>query len=407
MGGRGRALAGLVAAVALGVAPAAARATTASSERGVLKIEDTQGVQDALLLDTTHVYGHERDYVVVTDQTDTLIPGAGCEEKGRDQNNYHQLYCAWPDHLILSIVLGGGSDLVRVEIPHDGAKLVGGDGSDQLDADTTGPVDFFGGAGFDVAGFGYSDADVTASIDDQPNDGAAGEGDNVHTDVEGIYGAYGNDHLYGTDRRDQIDGGLGDDVIEGGAGDDTLSGNQGSDTVNGGPGDDRLDGAESPHYEAADRLDCGDGFDYVSLDDLDTYTSCENGSYPDGSGRHWTSQAPPGTSPPGWMPPFPPPPPLPVIAPDATVHKRTVRLTALCASDEPGVCRGRIALRRRHRLLARTAFRLRSGTKKTLRVHLTGYGRRATARHHDLKLTAVITPKDGKPQRTKVTLHSP
>jgi Ca2+-binding RTX toxin-like protein len=223
-----------------------------------------------------------------------------------------------------------------------------------------------------------------------------------------LKGGSGDDRLYGTAARDVISGGSGDDLIVGADGDDSLTGDEGRDRVDGGPGNDRLDGAEWPHYQSPDTLDCGDGFDYLSLDEYDSQTGCENGSYPMGPGQGWSSQAPPGTRPPGWMPPLPPAQPLPVIAPKARLVRHAIRLGARCRADEPADCLGRIKLVRAGdhggRVLGAGSFHLAPGRKATVKVGLTAYGVRAARAHRVLRATAVVTARGGSARRRSAVI---
>jgi Ca2+-binding RTX toxin-like protein len=158
--------------------------------------------------------------------------------------------------------------------------------------------DFRGGAGRDTMHYDDAkhDKGVTVSLDDQANDGAAGEGDNIHSDIENVLGGAGDDtflagnasesfdgkgfttnydtvsfanltvpvtvtlltksatagsnlytytlngiaHVVGTPLGDSISGSNQGDFLEGGAGDDTLRGALGNDTLSGGAGTDTV-----------------------------------------------------------------------------------------------------------------------------------------------------------------------
>ena len=79
--------------------------------------------------------------------------------------------------------------------------------------------------------------------------------------------------MLGNDGNDQLDGGFGEDYVDGGAGDDTISGTQDADRVSGGTGNDRIDAVDG----AVDRIDCGEGFDIVSVDVNDVIVGgCED-----------------------------------------------------------------------------------------------------------------------------------
>ena len=88
-------------------------------------------------------------------------------------------------------------------------------------------------------------------LDDVANDGLAGEGDNVDSDVENITGGAGKDTLTGSNAANTILGGGGSDTIfgqggsntlDGGPKDDTIHGGTEGDTLIGGPEDDKLYG---------------------------------------------------------------------------------------------------------------------------------------------------------------------
>lgn len=89
------------------------------------------------------------------------------------------------------------------------------------------------------------------TIDGLANDGESGEGDDVRSSVEKVWGGSGPDTLIGSAARnaliggagnDTLNGGLGLDSLDGADGDDHLDGGRGEDTLIGGPGFDVLDG---------------------------------------------------------------------------------------------------------------------------------------------------------------------
>ena len=119
-----------------------------------------------------------------------------------------------------------GSDLADV--------LEGGPGADSL----------VGGTGTDSADYSARTAPVTADIDGSADDGEAGEGDNVGTDVEVLTGGSGNDALTGGALADTLNGGPGADALAGGDGIDTVNGGDGNDRFDGGTGGDSFAGGE-------------------------------------------------------------------------------------------------------------------------------------------------------------------
>lgn len=111
----------------------------------------------------------------------------------------------------------------------------------------------------------YTAGPVAVTLDGIANDGA-GEGDNVHADVDAIGGTGGADVLDATGARGSVTllGSSGDDVLTGGPGDDALSGELGADTVSGGPGNDILDaGDHDSDPPTPDRLNGGEGDDVL------------------------------------------------------------------------------------------------------------------------------------------------
>jgi Putative metal-binding motif/RTX calcium-binding nonapeptide repeat (4 copies) len=144
---------------------------------------------------------------------------------------------------------GAGDDLV------DGAGgpdvLDGGSGADELN----------GGPDVDrVAYAGTGEQAIT--LDDVRNDGAAGELDNVHSDIEDVAAGPGNDNVVGSDVANVLDGGDGDDRLEGRGAVDTFFGGQGADALF------ARDGAQ-------ERVECGTEADTGEADTIDLLVDCE------------------------------------------------------------------------------------------------------------------------------------
>ena len=145
------------------------------------------------------------------------------------------------------IDMGPGADTLRAESISAGTSWVGGAGPDRLDA---------GNSNVSVS---YADRPdpVSVTLDGLPDDGAAGEGDNVTGAPGEIQGGEAGDRLRGPTTVGPRPGGFrligngGDDDlrsgasgggIEGGAGADRVAGEAGPDWINGGPGPDVLRG---------------------------------------------------------------------------------------------------------------------------------------------------------------------
>ena len=101
------------------------------------------------------------------------------------------------------------------------------------------------------------------SLDDVPNDGEAGDGANVHSDVEDLSGTDGDDVLVGSDAANELDGGDGADTLDGRGGLDLFTLGAGDDTALARDG-------------LGERIACGDGADTVTGDDIDDLGGCES-----------------------------------------------------------------------------------------------------------------------------------
>ena len=188
---------------------------------------------------------------------------------------------------------GEGNDTFETGVPVGGDTpvsggqdtITGGPGDDRLGPQVfgyppspDGPDDFSGGTGRDTVDYSWridSEDGVAGPVvvieDDVANDGAAGEGDNIRSDVETILGTGKGDTIVGSAVDNTIHGNGGDDSLSGGAGNDTLDGgtaDAGSDTLDGGAGNDSAIGGAGDDallgMAGADTLDGGGGAD--SLD---------------------------------------------------------------------------------------------------------------------------------------------
>ncbi len=186
--------------------------------------------------------------------------------------------------------LVGGAANDTLSGGNDDDLLNGGLGSDQL----------IGGPGFDIADYSSRTNAITVSVDNLPNDGEAGENDNVQT--EKVLGGAGddlfiidandtghdfsggpgvdtvdysqvtaqpdnlvtitldektNDGVFGRDNiHTDIENVIGtqfDDSIVGDASDNAITGNDGDDTLEGGAGDDTLSGGAGIRHHARRR----------------------------------------------------------------------------------------------------------------------------------------------------------
>jgi Ca2+-binding RTX toxin-like protein len=136
-------------------------------------------------------------------------------------------------------VVTGGPATDRIDGGFGNDKVSGGGGDDRLYA-AAGTDVLSGGPGWDVADYRHATGPVTADLDGaQGDDGGAGEGDTIMSDVEGLTGGTGNDTLSGNDRDNDLWGNEGADRIFGGGGNDDLeAGDSWDDVLDGGAGDD-------------------------------------------------------------------------------------------------------------------------------------------------------------------------
>jgi Ca2+-binding RTX toxin-like protein len=166
---------------------------------------------------------------------------------------------------IQSAALAGGPGN---DILHGGDEpdyLSGDDGDDFLNGSDSADV-MVGGNGFDVVSYNTAIAPVTASLDGVVgNDGVAGEGDTIASDVEGLQGGQADDYLVGNPGPNRLEGSSGADTLVGGDGDDTLGGGGGDDWLDGGPGNDTILGENGGDFllggAGNDRLEGGSGYD--------------------------------------------------------------------------------------------------------------------------------------------------
>ncbi len=160
-------------------------------------------------------------------------------------------------------------------------QLLAGDGTDSLSGGAGADV-LSGGGGLDEVTYGGI-APLRLSIGDGPNDGAAGEGDDIRDDVESLVGGQGDDVLIGDAHANRLNGYAGRDVLRGGDGADELLGWGDGDELDGGRGPDRvstrprrlggIDRALLVDGET-DRLDCHGAAPFIEGDADDQLTEC-------------------------------------------------------------------------------------------------------------------------------------
>ena len=233
---------------------------------------------------------------------------------------------------------GDGDDQVQGAAGDD--TLLAGGGDDQIGWDT-GADEMNGGPGSDSVFMNNAFGPVNVSLDDQPNDGLDGEGDNV-SGAEEVEGTVFDDTLTGDDNSNGL---------VGGPGDDDLTGRGGNDDLSGGDGDDRLNGGASPDG-APDHINCGLGFDLALVD---THDQVEPGCERRGA----------------------------AVAADSAKLRRKgkVKILVACPLSEGATCAGTLSLLSNGKLLSKNgAFEVGAGTTANGQLKLTRAGRKALRR---------------------------
>jgi hypothetical protein len=171
--------------------------------------------------------------------------------------------------------LSGGDGIDELSGGSGNDVLEGGAGDDDLDGGE-GADDLGGGDGVDRA-FESASGAQTLTLDDIADDGEAGEGDNVRSDVEQVVANIGNDTIVGSSADNEL---VGDD------GNDDITGLGGRDVLLGGDGDDILRARDGE----VDTIACGAGNDVVFADTGDIV-------FEDGAGNHCETVQRPATPP--------------------------------------------------------------------------------------------------------------
>jgi Ca2+-binding RTX toxin-like protein len=296
-----------IALLATALAPASAHATTVSLEShlvphpragqiltATLTVDAASGERNDLTIGWNSDASKPTEaFLIVTDATAPLSPGAGCAPAPTGGIACPLPSWAWitaqvdlgngDDRLTVSGTIsvrangGAGNDVLDATRVGGSATLSGGDGADVLLGgdgwDTLagggGPDAISGGARTDTVSYADHAAGVSVRLGGSIGNGAPGEGDSIANDIERALGGDGNDLLVGTDGPDQIDGGSGNDRLEGLGGDDMLWGGSGDDHLEGHGGDDMIWGggsydAVTSDIPAADAIFGGDGDDHLS-----------------------------------------------------------------------------------------------------------------------------------------------
>ena len=134
---------------------------------------------------------------------------------------------------------GDGNDLL---VDGSGDDYMAGDGGNDQFAMGGGADWAQGGPGLDTADYRFRSAPVIVKLNGWSDDGYVGEGDNVRTDVERVFGGKSNDVLVGNFYRNYLYGYNGNDRLIGSNGSDILLGLNGNDVIIGGAHGDLMRG---------------------------------------------------------------------------------------------------------------------------------------------------------------------
>jgi Ca2+-binding RTX toxin-like protein len=168
------------------------------------------------------------------DGRDTIDGGAACDQVTGDfpRHPLHQpgVYADESKGGEADVLDGGPqNDWVVGGVGDD--RVSGGDGNDQLNGGSGADV-HAGGAQSDSINYGDRAGPVNADLDGIADDGEAGEGDLLGTDMENVIGTQGADTLTGNAAANELLGLGGDDVLVGGGGaHDFLKGQGGNDFI--------------------------------------------------------------------------------------------------------------------------------------------------------------------------------
>lgn len=227
---------------------------------------------DNVAADFERIDGTEgNDVIRLGAGTQVVLGGAGDDEIDGGAGN-DDLFGDEGDDLVSG---GGGHDDLS---GREGADtLRGGPGDDDLQGDTFGALAadvFSGGPGLDLLDFEGAGDPLRIDLDNQPDDGRAGEGDNVRSDVEDVIGGESNDVLIGNGAANELIGGRGSDRLVGRGGADGLFGGSSGDVLVGGKASDLIEGGSGPDLLRArdgrrDQLRCGSAADRALTDRRD------------------------------------------------------------------------------------------------------------------------------------------
>lgn len=274
------------------------------------------------------------DILCPTQGPPNLVGGGG------DQDDVLSAFTEAAVHAGTTATLTGGDGNDKLYAYGMTAHLDGGPGDDflspdadarQQDGGSTPRGVIAGGPGNDVVTYVSAPGPVTVSLDNRANDGVAGEGDNVHSDVERVIGAVGfGNTLIGNQHANTLGGAGAADKLVGGGGHDSLSGYDGNDIL------DAIDTG------GGDQVACGEGADLVYADAGDSVgRDCEVIFFTPKVKSSWK-----------------------------LARKSVVTLKLSCPADSDPPCLGKLTLKHGAKTIAKKSYRVKPGKSATIHVRL-------------------------------------
>jgi hypothetical protein len=337
---------------------------------------------------------------VLADSGATISPGVGCTSV-----DAHQVSCSgtigWvgaglgdlDDTATIASAIGtwidggSGNDLLLGGSNAD--WLFGSAGDDTVDGGLGSDL-LSGGNGSDRVDYSSRTGTVTVTLDGIKGDGEAGENDFITASVENATGGSGNDTFTGNAGANSLRGGAGADTLDGGPGPDTLQGGDGADVFKAADG-------------ALDQLDCGAGVDSVAADAIDVLTAdCNEAGAPSAPATGARLDLPASLT---------------------IGHDGFVRVRVSCPASATRACEGWIILKllrtraskpaisssvsASRRSGGRSAYAIKPGKSKVVKVHISRNGRRRVLAQRKVKCSVSSVDKSGKVTAGKtVTLKS-
>jgi hypothetical protein len=254
--------------LAMGLLASPAAATTIRFEYEDCGCDPSSGDEGATTMIVRAGPGERNEITVRSRPRGTLVEDRGAPLSGCRASRDGGRFCPGPIDAV-EVSLGDGDDSLEVSGSYVGTirdgpgddsaivdsgvfDLVAGEGSDRLEATS--------GASATVS-YGTRTLGVSLSLNGLPDDGAAGERDNLLGSISRLDGGEGDDLLEAGSRGITLSGDAGDDRLVGGPGPDVAWGGEGDDVVEAGAGDDRMKGGPG-----ADSLGGGPGSDLVSYE---------------------------------------------------------------------------------------------------------------------------------------------